>query len=177
MAYFGGSDDERANAPERARRVEAARDARGVLRRVEREHASLRALLDEVERALVRTRSDGEAALPRLRAMLGDLRITFEDHLAYEESELATLWRMRDGGRAKVVAMILDHNEQRRVMRELIEDVESDVLPLADVDARTTSLVAALRSDITVEDQALRGDWVDQVTEPSAGPVSEVRPR
>lgn len=139
-------------APGRAsgRRLPAA-----VVARVEREHAVLRALLDDLERALSQHRRGAPEGIVRLRRAAWELHVTFDEHVEMEETVLAPLLRMREG-EARATAMILEHNEQRRVLCELVEDLESDVLDSRSADARTRELIDRLQHDIDVEDESLR---------------------
>lgn len=139
-------------------RTDVGRGTSAVIGRIEREHATIRALLEQVERALGATETDADVGLQRLRSAVWDLRLAFVAHLDFEEAELAPLWQ-RSGEAMAAIAMVLDHNEQRRILCELVEDLESEVLELDALWARTTVLVLALRRDVAAEDRVLHMTW------------------
>ncbi len=73
-----------------------------------------------------------------------------------EEAHVAPLLRAGgDDGERRAVDMILEHNEQRRVILELVEDAERDQKALADLVLAATSLVGAFRIDMEIEESAL----------------------
>lgn len=116
-----------------------------LIERVHRDHALLRTLFD----ALALTRDVRE-----LRAALWDLYLTFNGHLDMEEMRIAPLLRAGPAPE-RANAMILEHNEQRRVLRELIEDAERDAGTEAELRARANDIVAALREDMAQEETSL----------------------
>lgn len=116
-----------------------------IVARVRREHAFLRTLFD----ALARARDARD-----LRTALWDIYLTFNAHLDMEEETLAPLFRAGPAPE-RATAMILEHNEQRRLLRELVEDVECDAYPLPHLRARAERLVACLREDMAKEEATL----------------------
>ncbi len=138
----------------RPRRAELAPE--GMAARVRRDHATIRALLDALQRACEVAKERREAGLDAFRRAVWDLYITFEEHLDMEESDVAPF--LRSSGRAGVaraVAMVLEHNEQRRVLLELVEDAECDVKDVDALVAEATSLVDAFGADMALEDRSL----------------------
>lgn len=133
-------------------------DPARIAARVRREHATIRTLLDDVERACALSQgpaSGGDRGnASRLRRVVWELYLVFDEHLAMEEAHVAPILRER-GGEPRAVAMILEHNEQRRLILELVEDAERDEKPAADVVAEALSLVGAFRTDMDLEESAL----------------------
>jgi len=132
-------------------------DPQRILARVRREHGMLRTLLDDVERACtLASKASGASNTTRLRQAVWDLYLLFDEHLAMEEAHVAPILRAFDArGEQRAVDMILDHNEQRRVILELVEDAERDEKAVTELVTEAISLVRAFRADIEVEESAL----------------------
>ena len=134
-----------------------AADLERLLSRVRREHAMIRTLLDDVDRActLALATGAGERAT-RLRKTVWDLYLVFDEHLAMEEAHIAPLLRAGGAvGEKRAVDMVLEHNEQRRVMLELVEDAERDQKALGELVRAAQALVAAFRIDMETEESTL----------------------
>ena len=132
-------------------------DPEGIFARVRREHGMIRTFLDDVERACAigGTTAVGVRAA-RLRQAVWVLYLLFDEHLAMEEVQVSPILRAFDGdGERRAVAMILEHNEQRRVLLELVENAERDERTLAQLVEEATSLVSAFRADMEIEESAL----------------------
>ena len=132
---------------------------RSIAERVRRDHETIRALLDEVERACTAAKelrdSDG---LDRFRAAVWDLYTVFDEHRAMEEAHVAPLLRATGaGGEARAVDMILEHNEQRRIILELVEDTEREAKTSHALLAEAAALLVAFRADMTLEELSLAG--------------------
>jgi hemerythrin-like domain-containing protein len=131
-------------------------DPRSIAARVKREHGMLRALLDEVERASLFAERRHPGGLPRFRQAVWDLYLAFEEHLAMEEKYVAPILRVVDAwGELRAVNMILEHNEQRRLMLELVEDTEVDAKDVDALVAEAMAFVNAFRQDMAVEEHSL----------------------
>ena len=131
-------------------------DAARILARVRREHGMLRALLDDVERACAFGSTSRAGDATRLRQAVWDLYLLFDEHLAMEEAHVAPILRAFDPrGEQRAVDMILEHNEQRRVILELVENAERDEKALPELVEEATSLVGAFRTDMEIEESAL----------------------
>ena len=146
------------HAPVAAARLERHRLAA----RVRRDHATIRTLLDDVERACAIV-SEGQASShERVRRAVWDLYLVFDEHLAMEEAHIAPLLRAFDArGEQRAVAMILEHNEQRRVIIELVEDAERDAKRVLELVADALALVLAFRTDMEIEEDSLAIVLVD----------------
>lgn len=130
--------------------------------RMRRDHATIRTLLDDVERACARPDEGRVVAPERVRRAVWDLYLVFEDHLAMEEAHVAPLLRALDAhGEQRAVQMILEHNEQRRVILELVEDAERDARQVSEVVVDALALVAAFRTDMEMEERSLAVVLVD----------------
>ena len=130
--------------------------------RVRRDHATIRTLLDDVERACAGQDEGRVVALERVRRAVWDLYLVFEDHLAMEEAHVAPLLRASDAqGEERAVHMIVEHNEQRRVILELVEDAERDARQVSGVVVDALALVAAFRTDMEMEERSLAVVFVD----------------
>lgn len=130
--------------------------APAVAARVQRDHATIRALLDTVERACTAAKERRAGGLDSFRRAVWDLYIAFDDHLAMEEADVAPILRSTGPtGEARAVAMILEHNEQRRVMLELVEDTECDAKEVDALVREGVALVQAFMTDMTLEDRSL----------------------
>jgi hypothetical protein len=116
----------------------------------------MRTLLDGVERACAPAVIQRSGGTDALRVAVWDLSLAFVEHLAMEEADVAPVWR-REGpaGEARARAMILEHNEQRRVMLELVEDLECDAKPANALVQQALALVRAFTVDMALEDRAL----------------------
>lgn len=130
-----------------------------LIERVHRDHALLRTLFD----ALALTRDVRE-----LRAALWDLYLTFNGHLDMEEMRIAPLLRAGPAPE-RANAMILEHNEQRRVMLELVEDTECDAKEVDALVSEAVALVLAFRTDMILEERSLASLLAD---DPRAGAYS-----
>jgi hemerythrin-like domain-containing protein len=131
-------------------------DPQRIAARVRLEHATIRALLDGVDRACAVADDGSSGAATRLRQAVWDLYLVFDQHLAMEEAHVAPILRAFDvTGERRAVDMILEHNEQRRLILELVEDAERDETALADLVRAANSLVKAFRTDIETEESAL----------------------
>jgi hypothetical protein len=124
-----------------------------VAARVRLEHHVIRRLLDELEQASASARSGGPDGLERLQMVVWDLYLAFQDHLMFEERNLAPfLQSLADD---LVRKMILEHNNERGVLLTLVEDSESDALGTEALTAQADDLVARFRSDMIHEDGVL----------------------
>ena len=132
-------------------------DPERIFARVRREHGMIRTLLDAVTRACATGGTTAERArAARLRQAVWDLYLVFDEHLAMEEAHVAPILRAFDAsGERRAVDMILEHNEQRRVMLELVENAERDEKALAELVEEATSLVGAFRADMEIEESTL----------------------
>lgn len=121
--------------------------------RVRREHAIIRALLDDVERACVAATERRPGGLDQLLRAVWGLHVTFEEHLAMEEALVAPIIRVRETfGDARADDMTYEHEQQRRVLLELVDDTERDTQDTDALVAQTTALVNAFRADMIAED-------------------------
>ena len=128
-------------------------DRTTVAARVRHDHAAIRSLLDDVYRACEAAR---ERAVERLRNAVWELHLVFDEHVAMEEAHVAPILRAEGvRGEARAVDMVLEHNEQRRVIQELVEDAESDAKELGELVAEARTLVLALTNDMDVEERSL----------------------
>lgn len=131
-------------------------DPRAIASRVRRDHATIRTLLDDVDRAGTAALERRTRSLDELLRSVWELYLFFEDHLAMEEALVAPILRARvPSGEKRAVAMILEHNEQRRLIRELVDDTECDTKDIATLVAQAVGLVSAFRADMIAEDASL----------------------
>jgi hypothetical protein len=82
-----------------------------------------------------------------------DLHLAFQDHLLFEDRNLAPFLQSVADDLAR--KMILEHNDERCVLLTLVEDSESNALGTAALAAQADDLVARLRSDMIHEDGVL----------------------
>ena len=130
--------------------------APAVVARFKRDHATIRALLEAVERCCAAAKERRAGGLDSFRRAVWDLYIAFEDHLAMEEADVAPILRSAGStGEARALAMILEHNEQRRVMLELVEDTECDAKEVDALVSEAVALVLAFRTDMILEERSL----------------------
>jgi hemerythrin-like domain-containing protein len=131
-------------------------DPQRLASRVRREHGAIRTLLDGVERACALANDGSSGSATRLRQAVWDLYLVFDEHLAMEEAHVAPLLRAFDvTGEQRAVEMVLEHNEQRRLILELVEDAERHATALAGLVKAAISLVQAFRTDMETEESAL----------------------
>lgn len=124
--------------------------------RVRRDHGIIHALLDDLERACAVAKERRAGGLDSFRRAVWDLDITFEEHLDMEEAHVAPILRGTGrAGTARAVAMIVEHNEQRRVILGLVEDAESDASDVDTLVAEAVALVGSFRMDMAIEDRSL----------------------
>ncbi len=127
-----------------------------VAARVSHDHAMIRVLLDLVERACTAAQQRHAGGLESFRTAVWDLYIAFDEHLAMEEADVAPILRGAGPlGEVRAVEMILEHNEQRRVMLELVEDTECDAKDVDALVAEALALLHAFRIDMTLEDRSI----------------------
>jgi hemerythrin-like domain-containing protein len=124
--------------------------------RVRRDHATIRTLLDDVERACAVVNEGHAGSQERVRRAVWDLYLVFDEHLAMEEAHVAPVLRAFDArGEQRAVAMILEHNEQRRLILELVEDAEREAKLAAELVCDALALVVAFRTDMEIEESSL----------------------
>ncbi len=121
-----------------------------VIAAVLKEHRALRPLLDEVEQAAAAAREGRPGGLDLLHTTVWDLYLAVEDHLFLEEKELAPIL---DG--LVAMKMILEHNEQRAALLELVEDSEAEIRPADELAAEAIAFVVAFRIDMDLEERGL----------------------
>lgn len=135
---------------------------REVAARVRREHAIIRALLDDVQRACDAATERRSGAVDQLYRAVWGLHVTFEEHLAMEETLVAPIIRARETfGDARADDMLCEHDQQRRVLLELVDETERDTKDVDALIAQTRGLVEAFRKDMIAEDGWL--EVLDQV--------------
>ena len=133
-----------------------ARDWQRMAERVKRDHAMMRALLDDVERACRALDELRPASLVRFRHAVWTLCVAFDEHLATEEGDFAPILRTIDAwGELRVVNMIIEHNDQRRILLELVERAEKDGDDHAGLVAQARALIASFRLDMDSEEDSL----------------------
>jgi hypothetical protein len=126
-----------------------------VAARVLEEHQTILRLLDDLARASRFARDGRQDALAQLRDAIWRLYVAFQDHLQFEERDLAPF--LRSAGDDLARKMILEHNEERRELLTLVEDCESDALATEALAAQADGLVARFRSDMLHEEGTLSG--------------------
>lgn len=130
-----------------------ALEPRQVAVRVRREHATIRALLDDVDRACIAARERRPGGLKQLLRAVWELYVSFEEHLVMEEAQVVPIIRAHEAfGDMRADEMLAEHDEQRRVLLALVDDTECDTKDTDALVARVAELVASFRSDITAED-------------------------
>jgi hemerythrin-like domain-containing protein len=125
--------------------------------RLRLEHAILRTALEGLARALPRptARPDPRSTL-MLRSAAWELYLTLVSHLEFEETFVAPVVRDHDAwGEERVTRMICEHNEQRRMVRELVEDNESDMKSIGELVTAARAVIAALEVDMRSEERLL----------------------
>ncbi|MEO6209831.1 MAG: hemerythrin domain-containing protein [Gemmatimonadaceae bacterium] len=136
-----------------------------VAARVRLDHAIIRSLLDAVERACTAAHAQRPETV---RRTVWDLYVAFEDHLRMEEADVVPILRNAGAtGDAQALAMILEHNEQRDVILELVEDVERDAKEAEALVGQAMALVHAFRTDMVLEERALGSLLADGAGHPS----------
>jgi hemerythrin-like domain-containing protein len=135
--------------------VELPRRSSDLVARVRREHATLRTLLDDVDRAGAAAKERRAGALDRLLRTVWELHVSFEEHLVMEEKLILPMLRRANLGEARAAALVAEHEQQRRVLLELVEDTERDTKDIDALVAQASELVASFRSDMTAEEAAL----------------------
>src|SRR5579859_1943559 len=105
-----------------------------VVSRVLEEHDAIRILLEDLERASSFAKHGRQDGLAQLNEAVWRVYIAFQDHLLFEERNLAPL--LRRAGEDMARKMILEHNEERSVLLSLVEDSESDALEAATLAAQ-----------------------------------------
>lgn len=121
--------------------------------RIRREHATIRALLDDVARACLATRARRAGGLEALNRAVWELYVSFEEHLAVEEALVVPILRARETfGDVQADEMLAEHAEQRRGLLALVDGTEHDTQSIDALAAQATELVARLRTDMVAED-------------------------
>jgi iron-sulfur cluster repair protein YtfE (RIC family) len=116
-------------------------------------HASLRIMLDDLDRQL--SRSESSSMEQSVRAGLSDsvwsLFLALDEHLNMEEHDL--LPHLREaGGIAAIERIREEHHEQRTVLLAMVDKCEAAPTPTAKIVADVRSLVESLRKDMDRED-------------------------
>lgn len=137
---------------------ERAHDWSRVAERVKREHATIRALVDDVERACRALDEHRPGSLDRFRVAVATLYIAFDEHLAIEEASLLpVLQAFGARGERRAVSLMSEHVEQRRVIRELTRSAAGAGEDAGAIVAGARALVASFRADMDAEDLSLEG--------------------
>jgi hemerythrin-like domain-containing protein len=149
-----------------------ARDVRRMTERLKRDHAMMRALLDDVERGCRALEERRPECMVRFRHAVWMLYVGFDEHLTTEEGYFAPLLRTVDAwGELRVVTMIIEHNDQRRIILELVEraEVEVEAEDVAALVVQARALVTSFRHDMESEEQSLDELVPSVVTAPEDG--------
>lgn len=124
-----------------------------VAARVRREHATLRALLDDVERAGVALRARRPGSMEELLRSIWELHLSFEEHLAMEEELVAPILRATlPFGEMRADALLVEHNEQRWRLLELVDETERDSRSIDALVDLANELVTIFRADMLAEE-------------------------
>ncbi len=144
------------HAIEPSRVAAATPDWRRMAERVKRDHAMMRALLDDIERACRALEDRRADSLVRFRQAAWSLYVSFDEHLETEEGYFAPILRSVDAwGELRVVNMITEHNEQRRIILELVEQAKADVEDVGALIAEARGLVTSFRLDMESEEHSI----------------------
>lgn len=121
--------------------------------RIRREHATIRALLDDVARACLAARARRARGLETLHRAVWELYVTFEEHLGVEETLVLPILRARETfGDVQADEMLAEHAEQRRRLLALVDGSEHDTQSIDALAAQAAELVTTLRADMVAED-------------------------
>ena len=135
---------------------EDGRDWERMAERVKRDHAMMRGLLDDVERACRALDELRPESLVRFREATRMLYVAFDDHLATEEGDFAPILRTVDAwGEVRVDNMVSEHNDQRRLILELVERADSTTGNVEALVAQARGFVAAFRLDMDSEESSM----------------------
>jgi hypothetical protein len=130
-----------------------ALDSRDITGRIKREHAILRTLLDDVDRACAGALEHRSGGLDEVLRAVWELYVSFEEHLAMEEALVAPALRARETfGALRAEAMMAEHDDQRRGLLELVDATECDTKDIDALVAQASSLVSRFRSDMALEE-------------------------
>lgn len=123
--------------------------------RVRVEHETIRRLLDDVERASTATKKRRSGGLDQLHQSVWNLYVAFDDHLHFEERELAPLLATAAASEDASRTMILEHNEQRAALLALVEDSESDAREPEALADEAMDVLVRFRIDMLREERLL----------------------
>ena len=136
------------------------------------EHREIRRLLDAVARAAEATRADPRHSLEGLRRAIWELYVAFDEHRLFEERDLGPLLAaLVPAGVEMTRRMVLEHNDQRDALIQLVEDGETDACGAEELAARALGLVARFRVDVVLEERSLSA-VVPSARPPSIQPAS-----
>jgi hypothetical protein len=146
-----------ASLPER--RMDSVPDEaelRTITERIRQDHARLRLLLDEVERACNAAEREGQRRSERLRETVWELYVAFNAHLALEEAYVAPILRTLDAwGELRATNMLRAHTDQRRLLLELVEGTHYEINGTSALMRDALALIASLRADMVDEESSL----------------------
>ena len=118
------------------------------------QHAEIRARLRELD--VLGGPMPPDAVAIHLRVELLRLASLFERHLAFEEDELAPWIRDVDAwGPCREEAMLTEHGEQRRRLREICAMAESSSADELDFAHEVSSLLVSILEDMAREERQL----------------------
>ena len=120
-----------------------------------RQHVEIRARIRGIER-LAKAHGKGEAQR-HLRMSLTHFAAVFEEHLSFEEQELAPLVRAVDAwGPERVRAMLDEHREQRRRVERTVALAEEETMRGHELEGEVHWLMDSLLTDMIHEEDELR---------------------
>lgn len=126
-----------------------------------RQHQELRARLRPMERVARSARLTPET-VSYLRAALDRLVVTFEDHLTFEERNLAPRIRTVDvRGWVRESDLHTEHAEQRAMLSGIAAVAADPGTPSHELAGEVTWLVSVLLDDMAREDASLR--FLDEI--------------
>lgn len=124
--------------------------------RLKREHVAIRHLMAAVKRSIRAAPREESLARVQLLRAIGELHQAFLDHLEFEETSIAPVMRAYDAwGPERVARMLLEHEEQRGMMLELVRAGTPGVKPFEDFVTHARAVLSALEVDMRYEERLL----------------------
>jgi hemerythrin-like domain-containing protein len=123
------------------------------------DHARLRGMLDGLERLIERFDAGGREVGQELRGRGVELFEVFAAHIQLEDAALVPALRgLGESGKARAERLAHEHEEQRELIRYLLDRLGDDHRPSLVVARELQAFVQYVRQDMAHEEEAILGE-------------------
>lgn len=126
-----------------------------VRRRVEQEHATIRATLRSLEKLAQEVVSEEHPLLGPLRARGEALFASLRDHMSWEDEHLRPVLEAGPGGRDRAQSLDEDHRRQRHMLAAELESLRDQARPTVVIARGLLDVIKDLRAEMDDEEAQL----------------------